>query len=221
MRAQTAAPASGGLTFTGLEFGSPAQLPPVASVYDSASSAPEAGLVVLTSGDPGNIGSGTPDCLLWSWQIDASFDFGASSHIILEADWSAMPDAGYYFIVGVYDGTIDANRGCYVSFLANTGATGAQLMGSTPVHGASAASGVNGGSMTGVFCLDGDNNWARDCLVRSSSTSPVDYGRTSRQANPAAGAGGGLHAFCAIGSTTSRAGGSFTGLTLQYCVVPA
>lgn len=208
-----------GLTFTSITLGAPSQLPPTASVYDAASD-PAAGSVVLTSGDPGNIGSGTPDLLMWQGVIDADFDFDNHTHVILECSITAAPSAAYYLYFGLFDGTIGSGRGVYGTVLVNTGATGAESMGSLPVSGAAADSFVNGGNFTVVHSIDGDNSYPRDCLIRSESTSPNDFGRQSRQENPTSFSGSSLSWFFGIGATTSRSGGTFSGITLKYLAVP-
>jgi len=212
--------APSGLTFTDITLGTPSQLPPTASVYDAASD-PGAGSVVLTSGDPGNIGSGTPDLLMWQGVINASFDFDGHTHVILECSLTAAPSAAYYLYLGLFDGTIGSARGIYGTVLVNTGATGAESMGTLPVSGAAADSFVNGGNFTVVHSIDGDNSYPRDCLIRSESTNPNDFGRQSRQENPTSFSGTSLSWFFGIGATTSRSGGTFSGISLKYLAVPS
>ena len=207
-----------GLTFTDITLGTPSQLPPTASIYDAASD-PAAGSVVLTSGDPGDIG-GSVDLLLWQGVIDASFDFDNHTHVILECSLTAAPSAQYFLYLGLFDGTIGSLRGVYGSVRVDGGSTGAGDMGSTPVSGASADSFANGGNFTVVHSIDGDNSYPRDCLVRSESTNPNDFGRTSRQENPTAFSGTSLSWFFGIGATTSRSGGTFSGISLKYLAVP-
>ena len=212
--------APSGLTFTDITLGTPSQLPPTPSIYDSSSSDPAAGTVVLTSGDPGDIG-GSVDLLLWQGVIDASFDFDGHTHVILECSLTSAPAVDYILYLGLFDGTIGSLRGVYGSVNVDSGATGAGDMGSTPVNGASAASFANGGNFTVVHSIDGDNSWPRDILIRSESLSPSNFGRTSRQENPTSFSGSSLSWFFGIGSTTSRAGGTISGITLKYLAVPA
>lgn len=209
----------GGLSFTSLALGSPSQLPPVSAVYDAASSNPAAGTIVVTSGDLGNIGSGTPDCLLWQGVIDASFDWQANSHIIMRFSCTAAPTGQYFMYLGAFDGTIGSGRGIYGSVRTSDGSTGAESMGSTPVAGAAADSFQNGGNFTCVFQCDGDNDHARDVSIRSESTNPNDFGRQTRQENPSS-AGTGLSFFFALGTTTSRGGGTWSGVSLDFLAVP-
>jgi hypothetical protein len=222
-RTQPSVPSGGsspsGLTFTEITLGAPSQLPPTPSIYDSSSD-PGAGTIVLTSGDPGDINSAL-DLLLWQGVIDASFDFDGHTHVILECSLTAAPAADYILYFGLFDGTIGSLRGVYGSVNVDNGATGAGDMGSTPVNGASAASFANGGNFTVVHSIDGDNSYPRDILIRSESLSPSNFGRTSRQENPTNFAGSSLSWFFGIGSTTSRAGGTFSGITLKYLAVPA
>lgn len=213
--------APSGLTFTDITLGTPSQLPPTASIYDSSSSDPAAGTVVLTSGDPGDIGGASPDLLLWQGVIDASFDFDNHTHVILECSLTAAPAAQYLLYFGLFDGTIASGRGIYGSVNVSTGATGAESMGSTPVSGAAADSFANGGNFTVVHSIDGDNSYPRDCLIRSESTNPNDFGRQSRQENPTAFSGTSLSWFFGIGSNTSRGGGTFSGISLKYLAVPS
>lgn len=209
----------GGLSFTSLALGSPSQLPPVPTVYDAAASDPAAGTIVVTSGDLGNIGPTTIDCLLWQGVIDASFDWQANSHIILRCSFTAAPSGAYIMYLGAFDGTIGVSRGIYGSVQTSNGATGAESMGFTPVNGAAAAALTNGGNFTCVFQCDGDNDHARDVSIRSESTSPSDYGRQTRQENPSS-AGTGLSFFFALGTTTSRSGGTWSGVSLDFLAVP-
>ena len=207
-----------GLTFTDITLGTPSQLPATASIYDAASD-PAAGSVVLTSGNPGDINSDL-DLLLWQGVIDASFDFDNHTHVILECSLTAAPAAQYFLYFGLFDGTIGSLRGVYGSVRVDSGQTGAGDMGSTPVNGAAADSFANGGNFTVVHSIDGDNSYPRDCLVRSESTNPNDFGRTSRQENPTNFSGTSLSWFFGIGATTSRSGGTFSGISLRYLAVP-
>jgi hypothetical protein len=195
-----------GLTFTTITLDSPSQSD---ATYNAGSSDPANGTIVIDSGDPGNID--TLDLTLWQGVIDATFDFTAHTHVILECSLTSTPNASYILYYGLFDGNIGVGRGIYGSVTVNNGATGAESMGSTPVNGASADSFQNGGNFTVVHSLDGDSN----------STNPSDFGRQSRQENPTNFSGTSLSWFFGIGATTSRAGGTFSGISLKYLAVPS
>jgi hypothetical protein len=205
-----------GLTFTTITLDSPSQTD---ATYNAGSSDPASGTIVIDSGDPGNID--TLDLTLWQGVIDDAFDFAAHTHVILECSLTSAPNTSYVLYYGLFDGTIGPGRGIYGSVAINNGATGAESMGSTPVNGASANSFQNGGNFTVVHSLDGDNNWPRDVLIRSNSTNPSDFGRQSRQENPTNFSGTSLSWFFGIGATTSRGGGTFSGISLKYLAVPS
>ena len=191
--------APSGLTFTDITLGAPSQFDQDDAVYDSSASDPAAGTVVLTSGNPGDINSDL-DLLLWQGVIDASFDFDNHTHVILECSLTAAPSAQYFLYFGLFDGTIGSLRGVYGSVRMSDGSTGAGDMGTTPVSGTSADSFANGGNFTVVHLIDGDNSYPRDILIRSESTNPNDFGS---------------------GATTSRSGGTFSGISLKYLAVPS
>lgn len=208
-----------GLAFTDITLGSPSQLPATPSLYNSSSSNPGAGTIVVNSGDLGDI-NGSIDLLLWQGVIDASFDFAGHSHVILECSLTAAPSAQYILYLGLFDGTIGSLRGVYGAVNVGFGATGAGDMGTTPVYGANADSFANGGNFTVVHCIDGDNNWPRDILIRSESKNPANFGRSARQENPSNFSGTSLSWFFGIGTTTNRSGGTFSGVSLKYLAVP-
>ena len=211
--------AASGLTFTDITLGSPSQVDQVDAVYNSGASDPGAGTIVLTSGNPGDINSAL-DLILWQGVIDSSFDFDGHTHVILECSISAAPAAQYFLYFGLFDGTIGSLRGVYGSVRMSDGSTGAGDMGTAPVSGAAAASFANGGNFTVVHSIDGDNSYPRDILIRSESTNPNDFGRQSRQENPTNFSGSSLSWFFGIGATTSRSGGTFSGIQLKYLAVP-
>ena len=178
--------------------------------------------IVVLNVDPGNIGNGVPDCPVYTFLIDAAFNYAVNSQISLRLKLTGTPADSWIIYLGIFDGTIGTARGVYGSLACNNGATGAEQMGSTTVNGNSAASiQANGGNLEVVFNFDGDSNRARGILVRSTSNTGPAYGRTNRNENPTSWAGGGLTGFFALGATGSRPAGTFTGVEIDYLVIPA
>ena len=178
--------------------------------------------VTLKDQDPGNIHPDPPDCPMWDWEIDNTFDHQANMQVVLQLKVASTPDQAYILYLGVYDDTVAADHGVYGAIGCTTGATGYRKMGTTPAMGDAAASIVaNGGMLSVCINIDGDNDKCRDLLVRSMSNTGPAYGRQAAAQDASAWAGDKLRGFFAIGShNASRTGGVFAGIELRYIVIP-
>ena len=213
---QSSGGGGGGLNFTSVSFPASPTADPN-GVYNAGSSDPGAGTLVLNNGNPGDMGGSNNTLIYWSGLIGNSFDFAANTHIILRLKIASAPAKSMKLYLGAYDGSADVgtgkllqNTGVYGSVQMSNGGTGAGSIGDLPTTSASASPFTNGGNFTVAFVSDGDNNYPRDVLIRSESTSPNDFGRTSRQENPTAFSGTNLYWFLGIGGNTSYTGGPFT-----------
>ena len=223
------APAVGG-TWTDVTLSGGSLVQDPASAISSATYGATSS-ITLGSGDPGNIkgpsGPFTPDCPLWDWSIDSSFDYQASCHVIVVLSFSSAPNDSYLIYLGIYDGTLTGGggtpqHGIYISLQCQTGATGTQFICATPWNGDAADTVVaNGGSLSLSLLSDGDLNVLRDPLGRSTSNTGPAYGRVNSSRNPSGvWTGTNIRGFLAIGATASKAGGTLAGIKLRHVVLP-
>jgi len=226
------APAAGGPAspWTDVSLSASNLIQDPASIISSASYGPTT-TVVLGSGDPGNIkgavGPFTPDCPLWDWEIDSSFNYQTAGTVIVELSFTGTPNDGYLIYVGMYDGTLTGSgatkqHGIYASIQVQAGSTGTQFIAATPWNGDAADTVVaNGGSLSIALGSDGDLNCLRDPLIRSTSNTGPAYGRVNSSRNPSGvWAGTNVRGFLAIGATASRTGGTFSDLKVRHVVLP-
>lgn len=213
-----------GLSYTALSLSAAAIVQdPQSAVNAGSTTYGVATDLAVNNVDPGNI-NGTPDCLLFHWLIDSSFDYVDNSSVLLRMKLTGTPTSNYLLYLGLYDGTVASNHGLFGSIQTNNGATGAQTMGAQSTFGqASASIQANGGSLNVAFNLDNTSSPTRPRgnLVRSQSATGPAHGRTERTDNPTSWAAtSNLYAFLAVGGTGVRDAGTFAGLEVGYLVIP-
>ena len=184
--------------------------------------------VTLASGDIGDIrGPGspfTPDCPFWTWTISDTFNYTTNAQVLVQAKLTGTPNDQYFFYMGVYDGTAPLsgiNQGIYAGVRVDVGNTKVANVGTIGSNGTAAASYVaSGGNLCAAFNLDQPVPRARDGFLYAKSNTGPAYGEQSNgSASPGNWAGAKMHGFMAMGTTASRAGGTFAGIELRWATV--
>lgn len=210
----------------------PSLLQDPGSIIDSASYGTTSS-ITLKSGNPGTQspgGGAAPTCPIWTWTISDTFDYVASTQVLVQVKLTGTPNQNYFFFAGVYDGAALAggggnSQGLWGSIRCDNGNTGGGEMGATGTNGAPAAA-INaaGGYLCTAFNLDADNSECRGILVRSKSNTGPAYGEQDvggAGAEPGNWTGSKLHGWIAIGASALRTGGAFTGIEIRYATIPA